>query len=262
MAGSSDFSARTAYALAVRDLRSRYARSVLGPLWLFLTPLLLLAVYYFVFGVALKVEWKSPSGEPISYVTPFFTGLILYLYFADIIGSSLALFVGKRNYIQRTSVPLTTIWFSFWIRATLQFLPTFLILWIVASLLGSFSIIGLVGSIITVIVFSLVMMAVSLPLAALGPFFNDLSQTVSPLMRALFYTAPITFPISFIPERFQVFLYANPLTMPTLELRKSVVFGNWPNPINLGFVLAAALVIGLIGFGLLRRLERVIPDVV
>ena len=262
MSTQNQLSFRTAYALAIRDLRSRFARSILGPLWLFFTPLLLLGVYWFVFGVALKVQWQTTSGEPVSYVVPFFSGLIFYLYFAEILGGALNLFVCKRNYIQRTSVSLSTIWMSFWMRSTLQFLPTFVILWIIAISLGHFSWIGLVGSIATAFVFSLLMLAMSLPLVVIGPFFGDLSQTVSPLNRALFYSAPLTFPLSFIPERFQAFLYANPLTLPVIEFRKSVVFGGWPDPINLVLILLVAVGLAGIGWGLFVRLKRVIPDVI
>jgi lipopolysaccharide transport system permease protein len=47
--------------LARRDVVGRYSGSMLGLLWSFFNPLLMLGVYTFVFGLVFKTRW-NPGG--------------------------------------------------------------------------------------------------------------------------------------------------------------------------------------------------------
>ena len=49
--------------MARRDVIGRYRGSVLGLAWSFLTPLLMLSVYTFLFGVVFKSRWGASAGR-------------------------------------------------------------------------------------------------------------------------------------------------------------------------------------------------------
>lgn len=72
--------------------------------------------------------------------------------------------------------------------------------------------------------------AISLFLSLLGPFFKDLDELSRILLRVLFYTSPITYPMSAVPERFAVYLWVNPMTVLAEGVRNSFVFGLAPYP--------------------------------
>ena len=50
------------YQMAKREIKSRYRGSIFGVTWTFLNPLIMLAVYNFVFSVVFKAKW---GGERI-----------------------------------------------------------------------------------------------------------------------------------------------------------------------------------------------------
>ena len=68
--------------------------------------------------------------------------------------------------------------------------------------------------------------ALSLLLAALGPFVGDISEAMRLLLRVLFYATPITFPLTLIPEPWRGWMWLNPLTSMVELLRNPLVFGH------------------------------------
>jgi lipopolysaccharide transport system permease protein len=57
--------------LARRAILGRYRGSMLGILWSLFTPLLMLAIYTFVFGTVLKMRWATKKAAPSSLLLFF-----------------------------------------------------------------------------------------------------------------------------------------------------------------------------------------------
>ncbi|WP_327205971.1 ABC transporter permease [Rhizobium beringeri] len=104
--------------------------------------------------------------------------------------------------------------------------------------------------------------AISLFLSLLGPFFKDLDELSRILLRVLFYTSPITYPLSTVPERFAGYLWANPLTVLVEAVRNSFVFGLAPFPLSYVVMLVSSLALFGAGVWLYSRLRGPIVDVV
>src|SRR5262245_47521403 len=66
-----------------REVIGRYRGSILGVLWSFLTPLVMLAIYSFVFGFVMHVRWRADSPSQIESSLILFAGLIVYGLFAE-----------------------------------------------------------------------------------------------------------------------------------------------------------------------------------
>ena len=65
--------------LLKRELAARYRRSLLGPAWLILSPLLQLGLYSLVFGVVIRLRWHRAGAESLgSYALILFCGLGVY----------------------------------------------------------------------------------------------------------------------------------------------------------------------------------------
>lgn len=252
-----------AYSLALRDIRNTYARTFFGPLWMVATPIMMLLVYWCVFSVILGIEWKSETdNSKVPYIVPFFIGLSIYLFLADIITSSLKVYVAKRAYIQRTPVPLWVIWLSNYFRSLFQFSASVFVLVVILSVFGYASLFGFAFALLVLLVFALMAAAVSLLFATLGPFFGDIENTVGPIMRAVFYSAPITYPLTFVPAPYDDYLLFNPLSIPATEIRRAIIDQNFPSSLLLGYYLLASLILFLVAYALHRRLKKVVPDVV
>ena len=75
--------------LTEREVASRYRGSLLGWGWTLLNPLMMLAVYTFVFSTVFKARWPDlQEAGPIGFAINLFAGLIVYSLFAECIGKA------------------------------------------------------------------------------------------------------------------------------------------------------------------------------
>lgn len=254
---------RLAKNLAIQDLAKRYARSAFGPLWFILMPLMLLGIYYFVFGVAVGLSWTHPrTGQDVGFIVPFFAGLMLHLFLADVVTSSLSLFKGKRRLVKEAPVPLWVIWLGNMIRASGHALVNFVILLILTALSGLITVQGLAYAPVVLIWVGLFTGSISMILALIGPFFDDLNEAARAILRVIFYSAPISYPLSLVPESLQGYLWINPLTPMVQLIRETVLFGQAP-ALSL-FSLFSVVVLLVCGLAWLfyRRVKTAVADVV
>src|SRR5437773_1004617 len=92
---------------ALRDVQGRYKGSYLGMLWSFITPLLMLSVYTFVFGVVLRTRWDGQTGNgSLEFSLIMFSGLIVFSVFSDCLARAPALIIGSPNYVKTVVFPL------------------------------------------------------------------------------------------------------------------------------------------------------------
>jgi lipopolysaccharide transport system permease protein len=255
---------RLAWDLARRDLAAKYKRSIVGPLWLVLTPLCLLGIYWLVFGVMLGVQWKVPHRpeEGIGFLLPFFTGLVVYLTVSDLVNSSSALFASKRTYVVKSPFPIWVLWLANLLRGGVHAGVMLGLLLAVALLQHRLTWSGLAWLLPALAICGLFICGLSLLLAALGPFIGDISEAMRLMMRILFYATPITYPLTLVPEALRGWLWFNPLTAMVEVLRAPLVFGSMPEPVLLiGFSLVGAGLLLLSAF-VFSRVKGVISDVV
>ena len=91
-----------------REVIGRYRGSFLGLLWSFVTPLLMLAIYTFVFGVVFQVrlEQASLSDNKFEFALLLFAGLIIFNLFSECISRAPGLILANVNYVKKIIFPL------------------------------------------------------------------------------------------------------------------------------------------------------------
>lgn len=90
----------------VRAIEVRYRGSYLGILWAVLNPLLMLGIYFAVFGVIFTSHYGRLSDEtPTDYAMAMFLGLTLYQLIAETLGASPVLIVGNTNLVKKVVFP-------------------------------------------------------------------------------------------------------------------------------------------------------------
>jgi len=255
---------RLAWDLARRDLAAKYKRSIAGPLWLVLTPLGLLGIYWLVFGLIFGVKWQLPHqpDQGIGFLLPFFTGLAVYLTLSDLVNSSSVLFASKRTYVVKSPFPIWVLWVANLMRASVNAGVLILLMLAVAVVQHRLTVTGLLWFFPALVLCAFFFAGLSLLLAALGPFIGDISEAMRLLLRILFYATPITYPLSMVPEPWQGWMWLNPLTVMVEMLRAPLVFGVMPSSaLLIGFPLAC-LVLLLLASWIFNRVKGVISDVV
>jgi lipopolysaccharide transport system permease protein len=206
-----------------RELKARYRGTVLGFLWSFVNPLVLMALYVLVFSVYLRVDMPN-------YPAFLLSGIFPWLWFSSSVNEATLAIIGNGGLIRKVYlpsevfplVPLGSNMFHF--IASLPILFGFL-LW--AGLTPSWSllilpvIVGLQG---------FFTFGVALAVSALVVRFRDLYHIVPNLMTALFFATPIFYPATMVPERYQILLDINPLSYLITAYHDVLFFGRVPSP--------------------------------
>jgi lipopolysaccharide transport system permease protein len=253
-----------AWDLAKRDLAARYKRSVFGPLWLVLTPLSLMGIYWVVFGQILGIHWQIPfgAGDSVGFLLPFFAGLLVYLTLSDIVNSSTTLFSVKRTYVVKSPFPIWILWVANLMRSGVHAAVMLALLVLLAVVQQRLTLPGLIWLLPALFSCVLFICATSLLLAALGPFIGDISEAMRLLLRVLFYATPITYPLTLVPEPWRDWMWLNPLTQMVEMIRMPLVFGSMPTLPMLWVFPLVTIFLLLLAVWVFYRVKGVISDVV
>src|ERR1039457_6343696 len=93
-------------AMVKREVLGRYRGSVMGILWSFLHPVLMLAVYTFVFSVVFKARWSGGNESKTEFAVVLFAGMIVFSLFAECINRAPMMIIANANYVKKVVFPL------------------------------------------------------------------------------------------------------------------------------------------------------------
>jgi lipopolysaccharide transport system permease protein len=249
----------------VRAVESRYRGSYFGILWAVLNPMLMLAIYFVVFGVIFGGHFRDPKVESLKdYAMAMFLGLTLYQLLAETLGASPLLITGNPNLVKKVVFPLEILplaqagglWFNLAIGLILA--------------LGGWLVIGNVLTLsgllwLPVILLPLLMLSAGLAwlFAALGVFFRDLAQAMPFIAQVIMYASAVFYPVSRIQSAgVWSILKWNPF-LEIVVLAREVVL--WDLPVNfkrLAYTYGAGLVCLLVGRFVFKKLRPAFADVI
>nr|MBA3485779.1 ABC transporter permease [Lysobacter sp.] len=95
-----------AYQLAKREVIGRYRGSMAGLAWSFFNPLLMLAVYTFVFSVIFQARWSGLEAGKGGFAIVLFIGVLVHGIFAECLNRAPTLIMSNTNYVKRVMFPL------------------------------------------------------------------------------------------------------------------------------------------------------------
>lgn len=225
----------------VQELQSKLHSSILGGLWLFLAPALLMLVYWVVFDLVVGIEFRNPiGGQSVPFLAAFSVGLFLYLCLSELLGSGANWFKSKKKLLKESALPVWAIFNILVTRVAIQYF------FYVAVAIGicSFYHVSSLDSALYYVLFSVpvyvLFVGIALIVSLLGAFFGDIKELMPVLMRVAFYTSSITFPLSLIPANLRWIPDYNPLTW-TVELVRSALI--WQQPLESGFLTGVTIAI-------------------
>ncbi len=247
--------------LAIRQIAARYRGSMLGILWAIITPLLMLGLYTFVFGVVLPNRWQMPNGAHGNFALILFSGLIVYTFFAEVITRSPTLMLENITYIKKLQFPLEALVWTGLITALFNagIGLAMLIVFYVALL-------GLPP--LTILLLPLVLLPIGLTclglswvLASIGIFVRDIGLILNVLINAFLFFSPIFYPLSSVPEAFRFWVELNPVTPAVESVRALLFYGQVPDLGIWGLSLLAGLVLNWAGFCWFQATRKAFADV-
>lgn len=245
-----------------RDVTARYRGSIMGVAWSFVTPVLMLMVYTFVFSVIFKARLGAGGNESrVDFALSLFAGLTVFGFFSEVVNQAPKLVISNRNYVKKVVFPLEILsWVSLGSGLIRSLISVTILL--VAQLLINQSVAW------TVVIFPLVLLPLTFAslgiawfLAALGVYLRDIGQVTSVFTSMLMFLSAIFYPVSALPERLQPWLRLNPLLVTIDESRNVLLRGNLPDWTWLGIALAVGVAIAFGGFWWFQKTRKGFADV-
>lgn len=198
---------RTLWLLTTRDLKVRYSTSALGYLWSILDPLVMAAIYWFVFT---QVFERPVGADP--YIVFLLAALLPWMWFNGSIADSTRAFLKDAKLVRSTMIP-RTIWVNRIVLSKgIEFLLALPVLALFAIVFGAQVGWQLVLFPLAILLQAVLTAGVALIVAPLVVFFRDLERAVKLILRFLFYASPIIYGVSSLPEELHVWAAFNPLT--------------------------------------------------
>ncbi|HOE38857.1 MAG TPA: ABC transporter permease [Bacteroidales bacterium] len=196
-----------------RDIVTFYKQTILGPLWFIIQPILTTIMFMFVFG---NLAGLSTDGipQPLFY----FSGILLWNYFADCLTRNSKIFVENQQvfgkvYFPRLVVPISIV-ISNLVRFFIQF-GIFIIIYIYYALQTN--------SVVSPNLYSalfplLVLLTAGLSLgfgiifSSLTTKYKDLTFLLQFAVQLWMYATPVIYPLNSIPQDKQWLIALNPMT--------------------------------------------------
>jgi ABC-2 type transport system permease protein len=228
--------------LTARDLRVRYSTSVLGYVWSVLDPLVMSAIYWFVFT---QVFQRTAGTEP--YIVFLLAGLLPWMWFNGSVSDATRAFIRSAKLVRSTSIP-RTIWVnSIVLGKGIEFVFALPVLALFAVFAGATLSWEIVFFPLAIILQTILTVGIGLIVAPLVVFFRDLERAVKLILRFLFYASPIVYNFSDLPAAVQPWAAFNPLA-GIFSLYRAAFF---PDELNWAVVgISAVISLAFLGLGL------------
>lgn len=234
--------------LGFKIIKLRYKNSIFGFMWSMMNPLMYLAIFSFVFSYAFVGIDRYPLYA--------LSGLIFWTFFStttiqvieSVINSSGVL---KSLNVPTISFPLSALFASV-INLGISMIPFGVLMLLFGLQIGWETLLFFP----ILIIYSAFVFGVSIFLCALNVYFRDVQLAWTSFLPAIFYSTPIAFTSSLIPEKFQWILQLNPLYHYVTCIRKILYYNEVPSWNEFGFILGGAIISLSIGLFVFNRLER------
>ena len=242
-----------------RELTTRYLGSVTGFAWALLSPLALLAVYYFVFTHIFRATgFAGPSF--LAFVA---VALWPWLAAQEALQRGAVSIAGYGGMIRKVAFPHELIVLAS-VAATfvLQFAGYLAIL---AVLRIAGEPIHLRGLLIAVPVWAVLLVGVAgltFFVAALQVFVKDVEHVLMPLLMMLMYLTPILYPLTLVPEGVRPWVAANPFNWVVGRLRDGLLEGRLSLQPSDALAVAISIAVFVAGRWVFRRLSPHFEDFV
>ena len=245
--------------LVIRDLKYRYVGSIGGFLWSVIHPLVSFVSYTFVFTVITRIELGPEVGTD-SFAIFFFCGYLPWFLFSDTIMRNCGVISDNAPLITKTIIPPEILPISITISNFVHHMIGLAILLVVMVLFYS---VHLSALWIILYVGMILMLAQGLGwiVAGLHVFVRDTIQALQILMFLWFWFTPVLYPLSRLPPEIRFYAELNPMAIIVTGYRNSLLHLAQPDFVKVALVLAASVLVFVVGAVLFRQAKPAFPDV-
>lgn len=248
--------------LAKRKVDARYRGSLLGSLWAWIQPLLLLAVYTFVFAVVFEARWGAAEKTgPTPFALAAFAGMVYFGVFAECINESPTLLISNQAFIRQVRFPVEILPWVTLMASLFGFV-------INLALLVAFEVVFIGRVPLTIVLIPLltipmllITLGVTWILSSAGVFLRDLAQIAGVATTALLFLSPVFYPASRIPDSLRPLYSINPFASLIEAFRGALFDGQIVDPATLVWIGLAGWLASWLGFLFFMKTKDGFADV-
>ena len=245
-----------------RSFKVAYKQTILGPMWLFINPLMTSAMHLLVFGNIAKL-----GTDGIPQLLFYLSGNAIWGFFAACLNGNASTFTGNAGLFGKVYFPRLTIPISNVLSSAIRFLIQMIL---VAGLLIFYYVTGTMMPhllrllLVPVILAWLGIMAMGcgIILSSLTVKYRDLSVLVGFGMSLWMYGTPVVYPLSTLSGTLRSIITLNPVTMPVELFRWAVLGTGSLSAVSAVCSLVFTAAVFFAGVILFNRVERNFMDVV
>ncbi|SDX52950.1 ABC transporter permease [Eubacterium barkeri] len=209
---------------SVNDFKAKYAGSFFGVFWAFFTPMVTIAVYWFVFEKGMKAGMTDGS---IPFIIYLVTGIIVWFFFSDTILSATNCF---RDY----SYLVKKVVFNFKVLPTAKLLSNLYthiffigIAFLLTSLYGFYPSLYSLQILYYLFCLIAILTGITWITASIQPFFSDITNLIGIILQVLMWGTPILWSINQFPSEYHLLFKLNPLMYIVQGYRESFLSQGW-----------------------------------
>lgn len=244
------------YFLMWRDIKVRYKQTALGAAWAVIQPLVTMLIFTYFFGKLAKVP---TDGVP--YPIFFYTGLLLWTFFANGVNSGANSLIGNSNlitkvYFPRLIIPSAAVGaglLDFAIASVL--LIGLLVYYGFPVTSGYLMLLPLVG------LTTVLALGVGIWFSALNVKYRDVRYALPFLIQIWLFVSPIIYPSSLVPDEWRWVMWLNPVT-GVVEAFRASLFGRPFLWAGLAYSCGFSLVMLAYASYAFRRMERSFAELI
>lgn len=245
------------YSLVWRDVKTRYAQSILGIGWAVVQPVFNMVVFTIIFGNLARID-----SDGVPYAIFSFAALVPWTYFSGALAGAAGSLIAASGMITKVYFPRLVVPVAPVLGKLVDFAIATLILF---GMMAWFHIPPTIWALtlpLLVLLMILTATGMGIWLAALSVQYRDVNYAMQFAIQVLMYAAPVIYPVSKIPARFRLLYGLNPMA-GVIEGFRSALLGAAPMPWDLLIMGSiTSILITISGIVYFRHMERIFADVI
>ncbi len=235
--------------LVKKDLTAKYKDSVLGILWSFFNPLLIMLVFTAIFSMLFG---RSIENYPVY----FLSGRLIYDFYNSATKGAMRSIKRNASLLKKIYVPKYMFSVSAVCYEFVNFLISFVILFGVMLITGAKFHMTSIYAIIPIFLLVILIFGVGLILAVCNTYFSDVGYLYNVFTLILMYASALFYPIEIVPGTVQKIFSLNPIYSAITCFREAVVYGVVPNFNTLAYLAAFAFTVFFVGILLFNLYDK------
>jgi len=244
-----------------REITDRYAGQALGAFWTIGHPLILMAVFVFIFAVVFQQKIGGTRELPLDYVTYLLCGLIPWMSFQESMNKAATVIISNAGLVKQVVFPIEILPVKGVIASFLTQIISTIVLIIYVLINHGYLPWTYILIPVLLILQVMAMIGVSYVLSSVGAYFRDLKDFIQVFCIVGMYVMPIFYLPAQVPRLFRPILYINPFSYLTWCYQDIFYFGRFEHWWAWLVFIFLSIVIFSGGYRVFRKLKIMFGNV-